>query len=81
MKKTKKMLYVCTVHASDRDDVPNHGIRKRGSQNVEVRRAFAESRRRSRQRYGELKMNAENREIRILYRKNKYRIEKKDQER
>ena len=49
----EKNAFVCTVHASDRDDVPNHGIRKRGSQNVEVRRAFAESRRRSRQRYGD----------------------------
>ncbi len=36
----EKNAFVCTVHASDRDDVPNHGIRKRGSQNVEVRRAF-----------------------------------------
>ena len=40
MKKTKKMLSFVLVHASDRDDVSNHGIRKRGSQNVEVRRAF-----------------------------------------
>ena len=38
MKKTKKNAFVCTVHASDRDDVPNHGIRKE-----EAKRGSSES--------------------------------------
>lgn len=66
----EKNAFVCTVHASDRDDVPNHGIAKEEAKTWK----FGELSLKAGDVLGkdtEIKMNAENRENPNTFRKNK----------